>query len=111
MATTLATMIHCRGSVFICMSCDARSVSRPLVRLGLLQVKVAAAERPQETDNDQKIAALLGSHCVCVIGIRRQSAVGGTSQALRSTKSMRATTRMSPSKPPPMYMLISKLFV
>jgi hypothetical protein len=32
-------------------------------------------------------------------------------QALRNTKTMRATTRMSPSMPPPMYMLISKLFV
>jgi hypothetical protein len=49
------------------------------------RMKVAAAERPQETDNDQrdrnhivqqsrhhkhKNAALLRSHCVCLIGIR-----------------------------------------
>ena len=55
------------------------------MRLGLLRMKVAAAERPQETDNDQidrnhivqqsrhhkhKNAALLRSHCVCLIGIR-----------------------------------------
>ena len=57
----------------MCMSCDARSVSRPLVRRGLLQMKVAAAERPQEIDNDPNyiVAICLSSHGITRIKMPR----------------------------------------
>jgi len=61
----------------------------------------SAVTASQECRRAAEIAALSAS--------AGQSAVGGTSQALRSTKSTRATTRMSPSMPPPMYMLIPQV--
>jgi len=90
------------------------------LRLRLLQMKVAAAERPAKSDSDQvnrndivqhsrhhksKNAAHLRSHCACLIGLCWPICLRNATQTLRSTKSMRATTRMSPSMPPPMYML------
>jgi hypothetical protein len=88
-------------------------------------MKVAAAEWPEKTDTDQvdrdaivrhsrqhktKNAAHLRSHCACLIGLCRPICLRSAPQTLRS-KEHESNDQNGPSMPPPMYMLISKLFL